>query len=149
MKKLRLPKKLSSLLEMAVNDAQAAKRAGYVLDMRYWQNPNNTSELVGGMSGEQGICTVCLAGSILAQRGGLGRTEGIYGAQELSLFVADHDTFTRLADVENMRRGYDGNSKTYECLRPIREHYDSNLDGGRAPWRFYRQAIRRLRRNGL
>jgi hypothetical protein len=57
-KKIKLPNKLSGLLEIAVTDMQKIRRRkGYVLNMSTWHTP----DIVAGKP-----CHVCMAGSVMA-----------------------------------------------------------------------------------
>lgn len=151
---LPLPSKLSDLLELAVNDAQkAAKMPGVELDMTYWQV---------GANAVNKTCKVCMAGAVLLCEKATNVTTDAPHYKNL-MDIADGPTVIAMCRIDAARKGavlaatafntgfnepHMGTQfSTYDCLKPIREDY--KIDQQRASWKAYRQAIRRLRRNGL
>lgn len=70
---IRLPRKMSALLRVAVADLTATENLpGYLIDMGAWHTPHPRSIFADPreVAGKDAVvCSVCLAGSMLAQRG--------------------------------------------------------------------------------
>lgn len=65
-----LPRKLSALLRIAVEDAQKIEETpGYVLEMGAWAEKT-----------EAGVCMVCMAGAVMVSRLGIDLTNSFDGA---------------------------------------------------------------------
>lgn len=148
-----LPHKLSDLLEIAVNDAEALQVVpGVTLNMSSWlvNDPRLKS------------CSVCMAGAVMLRRG-LVTKEIPTDKQEfypgdcsgnVAALVAINDmrtgSFTGAAD----RLGLNLSRVMREELKKIRDRVGSvyNSDkgnGGLVPWPVYRSAIQDLRKLGL
>jgi len=147
-----LPKKLSSLLDLAVTDAQVVlRRKNFRENMGYWFTKLN-----------DGTCTVCLAGSILARRGV--ECEPVAGGEICEagpdqvapserkklwainamrqgdfLYTAEHEMGLRLSEKQR--------EACTAAADLVTDHYGEA--SSRAPWRVYREAAKILRRAGL
>ncbi len=153
----RLPKKLSSLLELAVNDAQAVlRRKNFSFNGGHWYTKEKAS----------GRCQVCLGGAILARSGAElseydGTCEAGPGASDLP-----SDVTSKLWSINEMRIGdfstayaelssNEPSEKAYHALQSASGivqdsfRYNQGLLGGRAEWKAYRKAIKILRGAGL
>lgn len=149
----RLPKRLSTLLTTAVDDAQAVQRMmGYELNMAYWHEP-----LIAG-----GACKVCLAGAVMVKE------LGAACRQSVDPESFDEDTSGKLQAINSMRVGHFllareeagvglVTNRQYDVLVALQDRlsikykkamYDSGTST-RLPWRDYRDAARKLRAVGL
>lgn len=86
---MKLPDKLSDLIELALSDMEKCESdSNYEVDMDQWVLPI------------KGKCRVCLAGSVLVQTMGLSRTE-----QHLPNYM-DRDTHDKCYILDNVRRSW-------------------------------------------
>lgn len=140
-----LPSKLSDLLDVAVDDCiKVSKFKSYRFNMFWWYRRDKNT------------CTVCMAGAVMACR--LIRGEG-----SVHPFAIDSVTDRgKIFAINHMRTGnvfgalgvlgnnnYDYN--TWEQLGEICDlvKKDFNQNTGRAHWRTYRRAAKKLRALGL
>lgn len=87
---MRLPNKLSALLKIALTDLEAIeKSARYKVQMGSWHYP-----------GDDGKCEVCLAGAVMAKRGGADRRLSL----EPESFY-DEKTACKLRAIDSLRGG--------------------------------------------
>lgn len=129
----RLPDKLSDLLELAVNDAEAIEKTpGYVLRMgtwHYFERDTNT-------------CMVCMAGAVMA------RSLGVERDRSVDLWAYDKDTTEKLARIDDLRTGI---TRNYVGLAALTKVFveSRNNSSRRASWATYRAAVAKLREAGL
>lgn len=84
---IELPRKLSALLRIAVEDAQKAEATpGYVLHMGTWHSPRH-----------DGVCRVCMAGAIMAMRLGAPRD------QDMTISLSRDNNGDALNAVDDLR----------------------------------------------
>ena len=136
-----LPRKLSALLRIAVNDAQAAERSGVTLNMRVW------------VEAYEDRCSVCMAGAVMISRLGYSR--------KVNSFPGDpHRPFADA--IDSMRCGFfasaagflnihipNGVKKRVEELKAIvHDDFDSG-EVRRASWDTYLAVATELERIGL
>jgi hypothetical protein len=129
---VRLPRKQSALLRLAVKDAMLLEKdPRYKLDMMTWHRPSLN-----------GTCNVCLAGAVMAcdLKAPLNAWLGASSFEDRRLTAA-------LELIENMRRGnfYGVRSKAARAL--IHDFFDLALR--RAPWGVYLKAADLLEEVGL
>jgi hypothetical protein len=80
-KRITLPSKPSELLKLALADVEAAaKTPGYKIDMGTWHS--GTAANSGYRGSGDGLCTVCMAGSVLAMSLKLQPTTYVAGIKE-------------------------------------------------------------------
>jgi hypothetical protein len=156
-----LPRKLSALLRLAVDDAlRVESLPGYKLDMNQWVTP-------AGQVGRGHVntnpdpenCRVCMAGAVMVNRG-LARPRKAMHALPVKMSM---ETKNRLYSIDSMRRGEFvsaahplngsvGLSRPHlaaYCLarKIVMAQFNSIL--GRAPWGAYLRAADVLERAGL
>lgn len=154
----KLPNKLSSLLELAINDAQALARSKrFVLDMGRW--------LVALPDDK---CAVCLAGAVMSRTletarpatgFEIGPYGGSYGKNKNKLLAinamrtGDFFAAARELDIEYTDDQADAIQAARDVVKAEQEKHPLNggtsPHPGRAPWRAYRRAIKVLRGAGL
>lgn len=123
MKNKQLPDKLSDLLIVALTDLELCENdERYNIFMGAWHTPCG-----------DGICHVCLAGSVIA------KSYGISPEIHFNIFSTDDDDVTlKLTTIENARRGvlpldlYSGGEM---------ELLDSMSDDNRPQWKLHMQDI--------
>lgn len=153
-----LPKKMSTLLRLAVEDAKKAEQTpGYKLDMAYWHAPNNMS----------GVCTVCMAGAVMGVSLGISPKNAI----ELEWFHEDdkigrYDEQTsetisgnlgQLHAINAMRMGIFNHAADdvgieipmYVANAAKRCLDERDYEEGRFPWEQYLAAADELERHGF
>lgn len=124
MKNVKLPDKPSELLQLALNDLEAAEASGqYNIDMSYWHSPGPQGRPMRDFPGHSGdnrdvyknsLCTVCMAGSVLAMTLELEPTThalvkdddvaAVNSCGERALLF-DKDTTRKLNALNELRRG--------------------------------------------
>lgn len=142
---MKLPDKLSDLLELAVTDAEAIEKTpGYVLDMNEWHKPN-------------GNCRVCMAGAVIA------RTLGVAPTLEANPNNMEDPRQGQLFAIDSMRTGdfcqaardidVDLPGAVDAKLAEFADEYEDLFVGtetqGRLDWGRYREAVAILREAGL
>lgn len=151
-----LPNKLSALLRLAVADAQKCEAdPRYKLDMSQWHEP---------WEEDDGVCSVCMAGAVMAQTLGAPIDES-YGPYDFERHGSDY-TPIRLSEkfehIDSMRRGnlrseirngfaWGVSTENMDALQAFDNLISSaNYDArGRAPWRFYLNGADLLEAAGL
>lgn len=145
MTETKLPTKLSDLLDLAVDDAEAAERMpGVVLDMDNWSRRTSNGE-----------CKVCMAGAVMLRR--LGADPRLSAAAFYNPENFDDSTAVALYKIDKLRRGYaltSGLSDAavdfiYNTLAEVRKEKAVSGNIGRASWATYRRAAAALRSAGL
>jgi len=86
-----LPKKISDCIVVALKDLDAAKAAGMKVDMKDWYYRDT-----------MGVCSVCLAGAVLAREFDLDKAEVLHPGSEL---LSEHDS-DRLRELNRLRSGF-------------------------------------------
>lgn len=138
-KNVKLPEKISDLLELALNDAQAVqRRSGVELDMGEWLFFNH-----------DGTCTACVAGAVMLRTLGATREQADeLGGVALGAVTHRVGDIKKLLLIDEMRSGFFRTGHR-ELDAKLRDLVTSRLDGGRAPWHIYRKCVRILREAGL
>lgn len=127
-----LPRRLSTLLRLAVHDAMACERdPRFRLQMSGWFVPSNYVN-------NRVVCNVCMAGAVMAQTLRVAMTDvlapmSIEGANRMSNAKALHE-------INSMRDGsLESTSPAMtRAMLLISRHY--SLFNGRAPWETYLEA---------
>lgn len=127
--------KLSTLLEMGINDLQAQQKT-----RTFTFSPSHWLENVGGCR-----CVGCLAGAVLRQRNLAPAGVPLNTIDAETRIACKRLNAARMGGISPMEIG--NTNVAYECLEPIRKTYDASI--GLAPSKYIRQSIRRLKRNGL
>lgn len=141
----KLPNKLSALLRIAVEDAQAIEKTrGYVLAMDTWHLA----------AGGRRKCAVCMAGSVMAKHLGASRKDSLHPCdfpEYESLLLAINEMRVGSFHQAALCLGFDPRKKNAAPLNAARavvyKTYDSRLD--RAPWSTYLEAADILEKAGL
>ena len=149
----KLPKTLSGLLRVAVEDVQKCESQPdkYQLDMAVWHIPRCN------------VCMVCMAGAVMAQRLGvkdnvtvtpseLGEAwEGLLSIDEMR--VGEFWDAVGIMGIEDMTESQkEAVDACVEHLAPYEEDIDSYDDGtgpGHAPWHVYLECAEMLEKVGL
>lgn len=145
-----LPSKLSALLRIAVEDAQKCEAdPRYVLDMGSWHE--------AGI--EEGRCSVCMAGAVMAQHLGADPSESLttshFDADCELLEAVDCMRTGDFVDAFTLARDEEPGTCDYEILSAVGEFvwrdygHDAGDVGGRAPWPVYLAAAEILEKAGL
>jgi hypothetical protein len=160
-----LPRKLSALLRLAVEDAlRVESTPGYKLDMNQWVTPAGQvgREYVNANPDPEN-CRVCMAGAVMVNRG-LARPCKTLHTLPVKM---TKETKNRLYSIDSMRRGeffyaidllYRPNRRPNRLSRPhhaacclaskiVMAQFSNVL--GRAPWGAYLRAADVLERAGL
>lgn len=148
--KVKLPEKMSDLIELAVNDAKACEKdPRYELNMSVPHTPIDQCLIEG-----EAICEVCLAGSIIAKTMGANPKKMVY------LDNFDKRTSDKLSAVDSFRAGEIELAfeqlgtklvpSEQTCDRIGGDICSRFIDGeGRAPWHVYLKQVKYLRSIGL
>lgn len=149
---IELPRKLSALLRIAVEDAQKAEATpGYVLHMGTWHSPRH-----------DGVCRVCMAGAVMAMRLEVPRDQDT----GVSACAGNGDALNAVDDMRVLEfeeaawslgvQLTDDQSDAIDAIRAdYREHLASveDFSGGGAknhlPWPNYLAIANRLEQVGL
>ncbi len=143
-----LPRKLSALLRIAVEDAKAvSKDKRYRLNMGTYHTPNPAD----------GRCHVCMAGAVIAQRLGVRPTRSAHPASTPGM------PRVQLRAIDDMRDGAFSTAiwrttgkwpaeiglsdVAFAASKAVEATFDN--DHGRAHWRSYLKAARILEEAGL
>lgn len=101
MKNQRLPDRPSELLKLAMADLDAVRAdPQYHVDMAAWHIPQSN-----------GVCAVCLAGSVMANTLGLESKNAIYGIETFEKLADEagangRSLAVKMVALDNIRRGY-------------------------------------------
>jgi len=109
----KLPKKLSKLAALALEDLKKVERSRrYVVDMGAWHEPADEND---------GLCYVCFAGAVMAKTCKLDRNateEAMLGGPESSKFQALN--YLRTGNVEMAYRAMHGNGLPFDDNELVR-----------------------------
>ena len=157
----KLPDKLSDLLEIAIDDAEAFEATpGCQINASLW------------LIEKDGLCEACLAGAVARRRlaaFGLPFLSEVdmWTIRDIELQGIDVDTRKKLVYIDMMRSGrfecryFDRYpvDRVWECLKPVRDDLFSGYTPAEArvatkypnvaSWSAYREAIANLREAGL
>ncbi len=143
-----LPKKLSALLRLAVEDAQRIEKTpGYKLNMSVFH--------VGGFRTDP-LCHVCLAGSVMACRLGAAPqatyiprdfAENVYQLKAIDCMRKGH--FERAAELLDMKPTSEQLEVMHLASEAVGYFNVSNTLEGRSEWASYIEAADILERAGL
>jgi hypothetical protein len=109
MKKTKLPKKMSTLLLLAVKDlSKVEKRKDYRIDMNVW---HSASGAVGKFGNQTKQCAVCFAGSVISNTLGLDKDKTYVPADPFGEYFSDNiefdqETIQKLYALNFLRQGY-------------------------------------------
>jgi hypothetical protein len=96
-KKIRLPRTPSKLIRLALHDfRKIEKDKRYKIDMGNWHSPG----LIGEGRHTRQVCQVCLAGSVMARRGGCRPKE------EFSVWRMHDTNWDALDALDSFRTGH-------------------------------------------
>lgn len=147
-KTILLPKKQSALIRLAVRDAKVIKQnKKYILNMSHWHQPTNN-----------GICEVCLAGSVIANTFKVSEKECL-DPWDMDQFSSNWNC-NRLRDINKIRMGslnYPNNANKnvreviWKAEKLIRNAYRPHVGeiGKRVPWTTYLRVATMLKKVGL